>query len=235
VTAARPIGAVLATRRTHQPVRRNSYDVDDARADVFRPIGDGTLEDFCRWRDSLWRAAREWNVYERQVGKGVPLPGGAMRVLEAILFSNQLDFRTGRLEPSLEVIGKIAGCAKDTVVRALAKFRRLGLVDWVRRTRPTGAAPGEGPKVKQETNAYFFVLGRLPKRFYARFRELLERQRKRAGERPRRPSMKVREERPKPKRGSAEWLIEQQLAKIAKAFGDESASPTIGQIPPSRE
>lgn len=218
MTAARSIGELVASRQTHQPVRRNSYDVNDNRADVFRPIGDGTLEDFCRWRDSLWRSAREWNVHARQAGKGVPLPGGYMRVLEAILFSNQIDFRTGQLDPALSLIGKIAGCARDTVVRALAAFRRLGLIDWVRRTRKTGAAPGEGPRVKQETNAYFFELGRLPKPFYARFRELLGRQRARAAAKPRTPSMRAPMRPEKPKRGTPAWHVDRSLAALEKAL-----------------
>ncbi len=61
------------------------------------------------------------------------------------LFVNLIDFRTGRLEPSISTIMDRLGRSRDTIVRALKNLRAHGFIDWLRRYEPTGnegAAPG---------------------------------------------------------------------------------------------
>ncbi|WP_252869855.1 helix-turn-helix domain-containing protein [Brucella pituitosa] len=72
-----------------------------------------------------------------------PLGSVALDVLR--LFVNLIDFRTGRLEPSITTIMDRLGRSRDTIVRALKNLRAHGFIDWLRRYEPTGnegAAPG---------------------------------------------------------------------------------------------
>lgn len=129
----------------------------------------------------MWQAIREWNLHTREAGKGVRLPGGAMRVLEALLFTPGLfDFRTGQLDPSLERLTELAGCARDTVVRSLKLIKECRILNWVRRTYKVEGAGKDEPQRKQATNAYYFTPENMPKRLASRFRELLVRRRLKA-------------------------------------------------------
>jgi hypothetical protein len=232
---ARSIGEVLKRRQHPDKVRAHSYDVDDKRADVFRPVGNGSKHDGLRWRDSLLTAVEEWNIQFRVAGKGVPLPGAFIRVLKAYL--SQLDFATGRLDPPLNLVAKLAGCCKDTVVRALRKFRDLRILDWVRRSIKTDNAPGEGPTRKQTTSAYVFTISQGPKRLLARFRELLERKRLRArhdgiSNRKAAERADLAAKAAEAPRGSKLWSIQQSLDRLGGALlslppesEDQSVSP----------
>ncbi|MFD2428215.1 hypothetical protein ACFSUK_08290 [Sphingobium scionense] len=59
------------------------------------------------------------------------------------------------------------------MVDAMRRLKDHGFLNWVRRTEKTGNEPGEGPRVKQATNAYFFDLHRLHKRAQMRLAQLL--------------------------------------------------------------
>jgi hypothetical protein len=83
------------------------------------------------------------------------------------------DFSTGVCEPCLDTLQRMTKLARATVVRALKLLFRDGFVNWIRRTVKTGAPPGEGPQVKQVSNAYWFDTGRLPARCLARMKQLL--------------------------------------------------------------
>lgn len=162
-------------RRTEQPVRRHSYDVGDRRAQVFRPIGDGTKEGAGRWRMRYLQTAEEYDRQMKKKGERHPLGANALRVLKALLWLPGLDFKTGRLEPAIATIQQLTGYARKTVVDALRRLKEHGFLNWVRRTEATGNEPGEGPRVKQATNAYFFDIHRLHKRAQARLAQLLRR------------------------------------------------------------
>ncbi len=167
-------------RGPDQRVRRNSYDVDDARARVFSPIGDGTVRGALGWIEDLLKAAKEFDqvTRHRDGGRGPITPYG-ITVLEALLTGNVLDFKTGRLEPAIAWIETVTGFARKTVVDALARLKRHGFLDWVRRSQRTGN--DEGPQREQVTNAYFFDIGKLPARVLQRFRDLRERRHRRLG------------------------------------------------------
>lgn len=132
-------------KRTDEPVRRHSH-----------------LKGRCEgvfWRRTSRReayqivvAARRYEVATRQPGaQNGALGFVALEVLD--LFANMVDFRTGRLDPSLDTLMKRLKRSRDAIVRALAALRTHGFLDWLRRYVPTGNE-GRGPKVQQTSNAY---------------------------------------------------------------------------------
>jgi DNA-binding transcriptional MocR family regulator len=84
------------------------------------------------------------------------------------LFVNLIDFRTGRLEPSITTIMDRLGRSRDTIVRALKNLRTHGFIDWLRRYEPTGNE-GRGPQVQQASNAYRLSLPEKARQFLGRF------------------------------------------------------------------
>lgn len=215
------LGTILSRRFSGQPVRRNSYDLTDKRADIARKIGNGTKDD--RWRHyySLEAALDQWNDHSRIKGKGTPLPHKFLKVLKA-LFSC-IDGKTGMLDPALTQIAAKAACCKDTVVRCLAAAKKMGILHWVRRTAPTGNQPGEGPKVVQETNAYAFTFEKLVGKIGQAFRYELAKRRRTAGVTPPMPRAEAKPlpldtEDPTAPAGSARWYVRRGLKKIAEAL-----------------
>ncbi len=93
-----------------------------------------------------------------------PLGSVALDVLR--LFVNLIDFRTGRLEPSITTIMDRLGRSRDTIVRALKNLRAHGFIDWLRRYEPTGNE-GRGPQVQQTSNAYRLSLPEKARQFRA--------------------------------------------------------------------
>ncbi len=75
----------------------------------------------------------------------------AIELLE--LFANLVNFRTGRLDPSIETLMRYLRRSRDAIVRALKALRQHGFLDWLRRYIPTGNQ-GRGPQVQQTSNAY---------------------------------------------------------------------------------
>lgn len=168
-----PALARTARGRTFQPVHRASFDVGDRRAQVFQPIASGEAGSALRWCDKLVATAREFDRLHKRPGSRLgPLGDSALGLLETIV-RRCLDFRTGRCEPSIETLMRYTRYARATIVNALARLKRHGFLSWVRRTARTDNAPGEGPQVKQVSNAYYFDLTRLAGAVRARFRQLL--------------------------------------------------------------
>lgn len=145
-------------RRTDQPVRRDSYDVDDPRANVFRQVQGGIafvdayLDVFDQWADMI-----------KKKGEQHELNANCRKVLAALL-RKCIDFKTGVCEPCIDTLMRLTCLARATIVRALARLAKYRFIDWVRRTVRTDNAPGEGPLVRQVSNAYFLVVDQLPKR-----------------------------------------------------------------------
>jgi hypothetical protein len=97
-------------------------------------------------------AARRYELAERKPGeRNGPLGSVALEVLE--LFANLVDFRTGRLDPSIATLMERLKRSRDAIVRALSNLRTHGFLDWLRRYEPTGNE-GRGPQVQQTSNAY---------------------------------------------------------------------------------
>jgi hypothetical protein len=169
-------------------VRRDSYDVDDRRAQVFARIADGTKAGGLGYIDDLVALAREYDLVHRKPGERAPLGAFAIGVLE-VAMRKCLDFKSGTFDPAIQTIQTYTGYGRNTVIRALARLKAHKFLFWVRRTEKTGNEGGYGPQRKQATNAYFFALAELPRAVLARWRQLRDRRAKRrAGAAPPSPS-----------------------------------------------
>ena len=148
------IGAVMdhitgKRRRTGAPVHRHSKPAGKCEASIWRP----TKRDDVR---QIVLAARRYEIAHKPPGKRCgPLGAVALEVLE--LLGNLVDYRTGRLEPSLDTMMRRLRRSRGAIVRALAALRSHGFVDWLRRFVPV-ENDGKGPQVKQTSNAYRLAL-----------------------------------------------------------------------------
>lgn len=132
-------------RRTFQPVRRNSYNVGDREDRFWRPMDPKT-----KWANI--RAAETYDRRNKEAGKrNGPLGHIALDILRELY--RIVDYRTGRLDPSIDfLMGKLSR-SRAAVCAALARLKEHGFIDWIRRTEPTGNT-GWGPQVRQISNAY---------------------------------------------------------------------------------
>ncbi|MBN9145352.1 MULTISPECIES: helix-turn-helix domain-containing protein [unclassified Novosphingobium] len=157
--------------RISDRVRRESYDENDRRARIFRPICGGRTADALRWRDKLLQVAREYNTLHKRKGEREgPLGSNGLWVLEILL--SLVDFTSGRCDPALDTICAKAKLARATVVRAIDALQDHGFLQKVRRTRKTGMAPTEGPQRQQISNAYAFAVA-LRDKVRQRFQQLV--------------------------------------------------------------
>ncbi|KAB2730811.1 helix-turn-helix domain-containing protein [Brucella anthropi] len=147
--------------RCPTPVRRHSHIRGRSEGRIWRPT---TRKDV----QAILKAAEIYNeagLHEKGERSG-PLGSVALDVLR--LFVNLIDFRTGRLEPSITTIMDRLGRSRDTIVRALKNLRAHGFIDWLRRYEPTGNE-GRGPQVQQTSNAYRLSLPEKARQFLGRF------------------------------------------------------------------
>ena len=156
------IGAVLMpapATRERTPVRRQSR----ARGRCEGVFWQRTNRQEVR---QIVLAARKFELAEKQPGRrNGPLGSVAIEVLE--YFANLVDFRTGRLEPSIETIMGMLRRSRDAVVTALKALRAHGFLDWLRRYEPTGNE--SGPQVQQTSNAYRLSLPEKARRLLGRY------------------------------------------------------------------
>lgn len=142
------IGAVLErapAERERTPVRRQSRARGRCEGVFWRRTNRQDVR-------TIVLAARRYELVGRQPGaRNGPLGGVAIELLE--LFANLVDFRTGRLEPSIDTLMVKLRRSRDAIVRALKNLRAHGFLDWLRRYQPTGNE-GRGPQVQQTSNAY---------------------------------------------------------------------------------
>ncbi|MBY5441862.1 hypothetical protein [Rhizobium leguminosarum] len=97
-------------------------------------------------------AARRFELVTRQPGaRSGALGFVALEVLDFL--ANLVDWKTGRLDPSLDYIMGRLKRSRDAIVRALSALRAHGFLGWIRRYVPTGNE-GRGPQVRQTSNAY---------------------------------------------------------------------------------
>jgi len=148
--------------RCPTPVRRRSY---------FKGRSEGRIWQATTRKDvqAILRAAEIYNeagLREKKGERSGPLGSIALDVLR--LFVNLIDFRTGRLEPSITTIMDRLGRSRDAIVRALKNLRAHGFIDWLRRYEPTGNG-GRGPQVQQASNAYRLSLPEKARQFLGRF------------------------------------------------------------------
>lgn len=154
-------------RRTYQPVRRDSFDVEDKRAQVARPNRLGMI-----FVDAILEVFDKFAGEIKQKGKRHELNGSVRLVLRALL--RCWDFKTGICEPCYDTLQRMTKLARATCVRAVKLLDHYGFISYIRRTEKTGIAPGEGPQVKQVSNAYWFDPAKLAAEAYARLQRLLK-------------------------------------------------------------
>lgn len=158
---------VRSTKRTHQPVRRDSFDVEDKRAQVARPNKLGMI-----FVDAIMEVFDKFAGEIKKKGKRHELNGSVRLVLRALL--RCWDFKTGICEPCYDTLQRMTRLARATCVRAVKLLDHYGFLSYIRRTEKTGIAPGEGPQVKQVSNAYWFDPTKLAAEAYARLQRLLK-------------------------------------------------------------
>ena len=157
------LGLVLPppAARCPTPVRRRSYFKGRSEGRIWQATTRKNVQ-------AILKAAEIYNeagLHEKGERSG-PLGSVALDVLR--LFVNLIDFRTGRLEPSIATIMDRLGRSRDTIVRALKNLRAHGFIDWLRRYEPTGNE-GRGPQVQQTSNAYRLSLPEKARQFLGRF------------------------------------------------------------------
>lgn len=136
-------------RRTFQPVRRNSYQAGERERRFWRPVNPKD-----KWAHI--RAAEAYDRQRKQAGKrNGPLGHIALELLRELY--RIVDYKTGRLDPSIDYLMRQLRRSRAAIVQAMARLREHGFLEWIRRTEPTGNE-GFGPQVRQITNAYRFCL-----------------------------------------------------------------------------
>ncbi|TCM46320.1 hypothetical protein C8J36_11923 [Rhizobium sp. PP-F2F-G48] len=157
------IGAVLAgapAERERTPVRRQSRAAGKCEGVFWKRTNRQEVR-------QIVLAARRYEIACREPGtRNGPLGGVAIEVLE--LFANLVNFRTGRLDPSIDFLMLKLRRSRDAIVRALKALRSHGFLDWLRRYVPTGNE-GRGPQVQQTSNAYRLSLPARARQFLGRF------------------------------------------------------------------
>lgn len=135
-----------AQRQTGAPIRRSSRTAGRCEAVFWRPFNP-------RLTARYMLAAERFERANRKPGKrSGPLGPVGLEVLRELM--RLIDYRTGRLEPSIAYLMDRLRRSRDAVCRALASLRAAGFLDWLRRWEPTGKAGEAGPQVKQASNAY---------------------------------------------------------------------------------
>lgn len=150
-------GVRLKTTRSFQPVRRDSfYDNDERAVRVWKPIAAGNKKEAWRIVQARLQAAQAYDREHKEPGKkNGPLGHVGIEVLRQLY--RMVDFKTGRLDPSIETICRELKRSRAAVVAALSRLREHGFVDWIRRAESI-SNKGPGPQVRQITNAYWLTL-----------------------------------------------------------------------------
>ncbi len=131
--------------RERVPVRRHSRAAGACEGVFWRRTSRQDVQ-------KILLAVKRYELAGRGPGsRSGPLGVVAIELVE--LFANMVDFRTGRLEPSIETLMRHLKRSRDAIVRALKALRTHGFLDWLRRYVPTGNE-GAGPQVQQTSNAY---------------------------------------------------------------------------------
>lgn len=102
---------------------------------------------------NIWHKARKWDQRTRSKGKHGGIIGRAALSVLYTLLNDFLNFKTGRLDPSIKSISEKAGVCERTCHTALQRLRSLKILDWIRRCSQSQTADGRFA-LRQDTNAY---------------------------------------------------------------------------------
>ena len=166
---ARAFGDILKghsltkSRRTGEPVWRNSYYVGQIEDRVWRPIAGGRKRDAARWLGALRQAARKLEQKtraERQETEPGARNGALGQVGIAVLeyLYEVVDYTTGQLDPAVRTIADAIGHSYSAVHDALKRLRQHGFLEWMRRSKPKDNPDPGGPQVEQASNAYALLV-----------------------------------------------------------------------------
>ncbi|WP_261906772.1 cyclic nucleotide-binding domain-containing protein [Zymomonas mobilis] len=134
-------GIRLKSRRTPDPVHRDSYDVGEREKSVWKPVNPNEI-------GAYLEAVEQYSIKTKSISDK------AVRLLKMLF--RMVDFKTGRLEPTLDTICEWAGYSRATVVRLLKQLQENNFIRWIRRSIKV-KTDGAGPRRKQTSNAYGFL------------------------------------------------------------------------------
>lgn len=142
-------------------VRRSSRMAGRCEATFWRPVKRQQAR-------QIVLAARRYELTTKQKGKRNGALGHvALEILDYL--TNLVDYRTGRLEPSLDYLMEKLCRSRDAIVRALKALRTHGFIDWLRRFVPTGNEGHGQPKYHQTSNAYRLSMPKRALRYLGRY------------------------------------------------------------------
>jgi hypothetical protein len=101
----------------------------------------------------IYHKAVEWNRSGKLAGRHGGLIGSHVLLVLHTLIFDFLNHATGRLDPSYNAIQRKTRLCRQTVARALARLKDLGIIHWIRRCREDMDECGRFV-LRQETNAY---------------------------------------------------------------------------------
>ncbi|WJS97813.1 hypothetical protein [Novosphingobium humi] len=158
---AAPIGAfmpcaIASAKAKHVKVpRRNSFHVDDDKAKVGRPFGDGSVAQSQAVIDVIIEAARTWARGGKRNKLGKRITANMIETLGQI-FRKFMDFKTGACEATYEMIEGVTPHNRSTIHRHIVGLREWGFLDWARRVTLANGV------YEQTANNYFFEITKLP-------------------------------------------------------------------------
>ena len=152
---ARSIGELVGSRvgkphRTGAKVHRRSVRVGTREAYLWGAFNKSE-------RNARMRAAERFDRDNKQAGKrNGPLGHIALEVYRELM--RIIDFKTGRLEPSIKGLAERLKRSASAIHDALGRLRDAGFLEWIRRFEPLEDPDPFGPQVRQVTNAYKLTL-----------------------------------------------------------------------------
>ena len=101
----------------------------------------------------IYRKAVRWNGNGKLAGRHGGLIGSHVLLVLHTLIFDFLNHATGRLDPSYKAIQRKTRLCYQTVAKALARLKELGILNWAKRAVPDQDERG-GFILRQLTNAY---------------------------------------------------------------------------------
>lgn len=228
------------TRRTFQPVRRHSFDVNDRRATTFfRPIANGTKGQGRKFWGALVRVAEQIDEEHKQPGSRIGRFGlTGIRVLREM--GRMVNYSTGQLDPALDTLARRCRLSRSAVCAAIARLTdpQHGILEKLRRTEAVEDPEPFGPQVRQISNAYRVVdLDKLTAKFAGIVRRIMGWLSPKAAEA--RREHKDTADRAEWQNLSREETLEridnpelrEYLAAMREGIGDPNANPPSGENP----
>lgn len=135
-------------------------DVRDGTSSATWPVWSGSTTKDARFAPlpktaamKIYHKAVKWNSSGKLAGKHGGIIGSHVLLVLHTLIFNFLNYGTGRLDPSYAAVQTKTRLCRQTVAKALARLKELGIINWIRRCREDRDEEGRFV-LRQETNAY---------------------------------------------------------------------------------